>query len=418
MVDVFVSYSRKDKEFVQKLVAEFKREELDVWVDFEDIPFAMDWWDEIVSGIDNAQTCIFVLSSDSVQSKVCSLEVSHILKSNKRLIPIVCRDENLYGVDSNTFIVPQEIRKLNWIFFNQSDVFESAYKQLRQTMNTDLEGIRAHTRLQVRAREWQKAGAGSSYVSFGDELVEFQKMLTRADLNEVQRAFLQTSLSQEAFRNRLARFVWGFIGGLLGMGYYVLTSYSVDNLLMDATPIALAVAAGEVFGAFVGLMALLSQGLPEFMSKRLSPRVHQGVRVVLSVLFGTLCWMIFQWLFLQLGLRFTISHFIGGLGLSIGYILPIFVRLRTWVAYGLTVLFIFLPILLLNGTSGWEWVGFEQGQLKPLIYFREVSEVWTIGLPMALLMALGAVRPGITRFVMGRLQARQRAKLLAEVRPV
>ncbi len=354
MTDVFVSYSRKDKEFVQKLVASFQQESLDVWVDFEDIPFATDWWNEIVSGIDNAPVCIFVLSGDSVQSKVCSLEVSHILNSNKRLIPIVCRDENLYNATGDAFIVPQKIRQLNWIFFNQSEQFETSYKQLRQTMDTDIESIRSHTRLLVRAREWQKAGAGSSYVSFGDELVEFQKMLTRNDLNEVQREFLHTSLSQEAFRNRITRLVWGFVGGLLGMGYYVLTSYSVGNLLMDATPIVLAIAAGEVFGVFVGIMAMLSQGLPEFISKRLSPRVHAVVRVALSVVLGTLCWMIFQWLFLQLGLHLTISHFIGGLGLSIGYILPIFVRLRTWVAYGLTALFIFLPILFLNGTTGWE----------------------------------------------------------------
>ena len=243
-------------------------------------------------------------------------------------------------------------------------------------------------------------------------------MLTRNDLNEVQREFLHTSLSQEAFRNRITRLVWGFVGGLLGMGYYVLTSYSVGNLLMDATPIVLAIAAGEVFGVFVGIMAMLSQGLPEFISKRLSPRVHAVVRVALSVVLGTLCWMIFQWLFLQLGLHLTISHFIGGLGLSIGYILPIFVRLRTWVAYGLTALFIFLPILFLNGTTGWEWVGFNQGQLKPLIYFRGMSEVFSIGLPMALLMALGAVRPGIMRYVMGRWQEGKRKRLQMEARPI
>jgi len=37
--DVFVSYSRKDSTFVQRLVEALKADGYEVWVDFEDIPF-------------------------------------------------------------------------------------------------------------------------------------------------------------------------------------------------------------------------------------------------------------------------------------------------------------------------------------------------------------------------------------------
>ena len=47
MSDLFISYSRKDKEFVHKLHDALAAQKRDVWVDFEDIPLASEWRDEI-----------------------------------------------------------------------------------------------------------------------------------------------------------------------------------------------------------------------------------------------------------------------------------------------------------------------------------------------------------------------------------
>ena len=51
MPNMFISYSRKDKEFAEKLVKALEAEGRDIWIDYEDIPFASEWWDEICSGI-------------------------------------------------------------------------------------------------------------------------------------------------------------------------------------------------------------------------------------------------------------------------------------------------------------------------------------------------------------------------------
>jgi hypothetical protein len=56
--DVFISYSRKDSEFVRKLFDSLKAQEKEVWADFEDIPKAADWWQEIQAGIDAADSFI------------------------------------------------------------------------------------------------------------------------------------------------------------------------------------------------------------------------------------------------------------------------------------------------------------------------------------------------------------------------
>ena len=70
--DVFISYSRKDKDFVQRLHDRLKALEQQVWVDWEDIPPTADWWSEIRAGIDGANTFIFVISPDSVTSAATS----------------------------------------------------------------------------------------------------------------------------------------------------------------------------------------------------------------------------------------------------------------------------------------------------------------------------------------------------------
>src|SRR4051812_22964366 len=91
--DVFVSYSRRDKAFVEEtlfpaLVARGK----DVWIDLEDIPPADDWHDEVLRGVAAANAVVFVLSPDSVSSAVCGQEVDRAVELNKRLIPVVHRD--------------------------------------------------------------------------------------------------------------------------------------------------------------------------------------------------------------------------------------------------------------------------------------------------------------------------------------
>src|SRR5215468_2642558 len=96
MADVFISYSRKDKPFVEKLHTALVQQGRDAWVDWEDIPLSAAWLQEIYSAIEAADTFLFVISPDSVASEVCREEVEHAVQFNKRLIPVVRRE-----VDAN-----------------------------------------------------------------------------------------------------------------------------------------------------------------------------------------------------------------------------------------------------------------------------------------------------------------------------
>jgi hypothetical protein len=51
MIDIFISYSRKDKEFVTKLYEALFQQRWDIWADWENSPLTADWWKEIEAGI-------------------------------------------------------------------------------------------------------------------------------------------------------------------------------------------------------------------------------------------------------------------------------------------------------------------------------------------------------------------------------
>src|SRR5262245_553172 len=130
MASLFISYSRKDIETARKLTKAFEGQGLDFWIDWEGIPPTVDWWQEIEKGIEEADVFLFLLSPDSVSSKVCRQEIEHAAKNGKRLIPIVARD---ITADEP----PLELAHLNWIFLRESDDFIANLHKLLIAINTD-----------------------------------------------------------------------------------------------------------------------------------------------------------------------------------------------------------------------------------------------------------------------------------------
>jgi hypothetical protein len=117
--DIFISYSRKDKEFVRRLDDELARRGREAWVDWEGIRPTEEFMQAIYSAIERADTFVFVLTPDSVASEVCKREVAHAAAHNKRMVPIVARD-----VDAQ--VVPGPLAKLQWIFCRETDDFRAA----------------------------------------------------------------------------------------------------------------------------------------------------------------------------------------------------------------------------------------------------------------------------------------------------
>lgn len=151
---VFISYSRKDMAFADKLEAALKAHGFEVLIDRREIYAFEDWWQRIQDLIGQSDTVIFVLSPDAVKSNVALKEVTHAASLNKRFAPIVCRQMEQGSV-------PEPLRRLNFIFFDEPALFDASFDQLSNALQTDIEWIRQHTEYGEAERRWTAAGRPS-----------------------------------------------------------------------------------------------------------------------------------------------------------------------------------------------------------------------------------------------------------------
>src|SRR5438067_4214455 len=186
MADIFISYSRKNKEFVHRLDDALKSLGREAWVDWRDIRPTEEWMQAIYAAIEGADTFVFVLTPDSVASVVCNREIAHAAANNKRMVPIVARDVKVETV-------PEALAKLNWIFFREGDDFEKATDTLISALDTDLSWVHGHTRLLTRAIEWNAKGKNNSFVLRGEDLRAAEQWLAQSGAQkERQPTALQT----------------------------------------------------------------------------------------------------------------------------------------------------------------------------------------------------------------------------------
>ena len=185
MADLFISYSRKDIAFAKLLHESLKEHDLESWIDWQDIPPSTEWLKEVYTAIEQANTIIFILSASSALSEICTLEIEHAKENNKRIIPIVIND-----------VEPSKIHPaltaINWIFSRSKDELQPAIASLIKAIQIDYDWVKAHTRLQLRALEWERASQDKSFLLQGTDLQQAEYWLAEAPKKEPEPTLMQT----------------------------------------------------------------------------------------------------------------------------------------------------------------------------------------------------------------------------------
>lgn len=259
MADVFLSYAREDSPFVKRLQQALSDQGRDVWVDWEDIPPSAEWLAEIAAAVEAADTFVFVLTPASLGSETCLYELKHAHENNKRIVPVVSRDVEAPHV-------PESLARLNWLFFREKDDFDTAFRTLIATIETDLGWVRAHTRLLVRAREWESHRQDTSYVLQGADLEEVESWLSRAAdskprTTQLQMEYISAShragVAQQRRENRGFYLVATAYAALqVLVSYFVVFDDITETGLMYLSPLWVMGFVFGVFGLTVGRTSL------------------------------------------------------------------------------------------------------------------------------------------------------------------
>jgi WD40 repeat protein len=187
-MDVFISYSRSDSGFARRLNDALQIQGKRTWFDQESIAAGTaDFQQEIHHGIEIADTFLFILSPRSVASPYCADEVEYAASLNKRFITLLHQP-----IDPAT--LHPELAKVQWLDFNRYEGdFSANFTDLLRILDTDAEHLQAHTRLLMRAIEWDDKGRKESLLLREEELTNAEQWLTQSAGKEPKPTELQQS---------------------------------------------------------------------------------------------------------------------------------------------------------------------------------------------------------------------------------
>ncbi|MGZ9165920.1 MAG: toll/interleukin-1 receptor domain-containing protein, partial [Anaerolineales bacterium] len=95
--EIFISYSRRDQEFVARLAADLDAHVAGVWFDQSAIQAGENWHDELMEGIGECKAFVLVLSPDAGDSPYVREEVNKALELGKTIFPILYRPAKWTG---------------------------------------------------------------------------------------------------------------------------------------------------------------------------------------------------------------------------------------------------------------------------------------------------------------------------------
>jgi formylglycine-generating enzyme required for sulfatase activity len=162
MPQIFISYSRKDLTFVERLAADLKSAGCDVWYDVSDLIGGSRWFSEIEMQITNRPYMIVVLSPDSIKSQNVEDEVVLAKQLRKTIIPLKYR-----GFDGV---------KLLYASLQQIEVHDEKYKEnfnrILQALNIKIAPVgRDSIPTAAALKESQTASPTNPNVTIGGNIV-------------------------------------------------------------------------------------------------------------------------------------------------------------------------------------------------------------------------------------------------------
>ena len=230
----FLSYSRKDLVFVDRLQTALEKQGIEVFLNRENIEKGEDWWKRIQQLIMESDTTVFILSPNSVDSSICKKEVDHAEKLKKRILPVVAEDIGNHSV-------PEALARLEYTFFiknptvGASGNFDEAVLDLVRVLKTDIDWIREHTRIGTIAQRWDKQKLSKTYLLRGEELSLAENWLTTRpkeapDPTDLHIEFITRSRQADMRKKRIIT-LFSILVALMAIGLSGIAYFQRSNAL-------------------------------------------------------------------------------------------------------------------------------------------------------------------------------------------
>src|SRR5437870_5711857 len=108
---IFISYSRTDSDFVDRLEADLQARNFHTWVDRRKLEGGQNWHDELEKAIQDCQALLVVLTPEAVASKYVRQEYRYAQRLGKLVIPLEHKPVPLG---------PMDLNDIQWIGFTKT----------------------------------------------------------------------------------------------------------------------------------------------------------------------------------------------------------------------------------------------------------------------------------------------------------
>jgi hypothetical protein len=149
----FISYSRRDRAFVDQLSADLRNAGVQTWRDVEAILPGTNWQQEIERGLKGAEVLLYVSSSNTAESQWSSKELQRFLERGGRVIPLILDDEG-------ELHLPAVLKTVQWVDFRGD--YQSALIRL-------VESLPRAVQQEQPVEEPEQKSKGYVFISYAEE---------------------------------------------------------------------------------------------------------------------------------------------------------------------------------------------------------------------------------------------------------
>ncbi len=190
---IFISYSRIDLSFAERLRNELIAKGFDAYLDKHDILPGEPWQERLANLIATADTIVFVVSPHSIASAICDWEINEAERLGKRILPVVVTPPD----DDK---VPGRLKRLNYTFLRNDEDWNTEFEKFALALLTDIDWIRDHTRFAALAANWQLRGGKFAFTLRSQELEDAESWLARRPASAPEPTALHVSFIQMSRR--------------------------------------------------------------------------------------------------------------------------------------------------------------------------------------------------------------------------
>lgn len=163
-LQIFISYSRRDKAFIEKLLGYLNSKEYKTWLDTKDILPSTQWLQILLNAIEQSSVFLMVISENSLCSEICLIELKHASELGKKIIPVVIGD--ITGME-----IPEVLQSIQWVTWNNDDSLANNLERVNTAILIDLDWHILHTSIGMQTDFWKRNNETNDILLRGNMLL-------------------------------------------------------------------------------------------------------------------------------------------------------------------------------------------------------------------------------------------------------